>query len=155
MLSGDTSPMLATKATVATRTTSTVAAIGTWTRGAVSRSRMRGETPGGTLMFLATEGSRADLRWPYAFEAIDSRAQSPSEPVPRIPRARSCLLREARVLARRLRSVLAGRPCRVYSSDLRVRVQEPDLATYPDVTVVCGKLEGLRKMPRLGTNQTP
>lgn len=35
---------------------------------------------------------------------------------------------------------LRGKRCRVYSSDLRVRVQETGLATYPDVSVVCGKL---------------
>lgn len=29
--------------------------------------------------------------------------------------------------------------CRVYSSDLRVRVPETGLSTYPDVTVVCGQ----------------
>lgn len=31
--------------------------------------------------------------------------------------------------------------CRVYSSDLRVRVVETGLAAYPDVTVVCGPVE--------------
>ncbi len=36
---------------------------------------------------------------------------------------------------------LRGRPCRVYSSDLRVRVVETGLATYPDVTVICGPIE--------------
>lgn len=35
---------------------------------------------------------------------------------------------------------LRGGPCRVYSSDLRVRVMETGLATYPDVTVICGPL---------------
>lgn len=40
-----------------------------------------------------------------------------------------------------LLSQLRGGPCRVYSSDLRVRVSETGLATYPDVTVVCGPLE--------------
>ncbi|MDQ3264785.1 MAG: Uma2 family endonuclease [Myxococcota bacterium] len=34
---------------------------------------------------------------------------------------------------------LQGKPCRVYTSDLRVRVQSTSLLTYPDVTVVCGK----------------
>jgi Uma2 family endonuclease len=29
--------------------------------------------------------------------------------------------------------------CRAYTSDLRVRVPETGLSTYPDVTVVCGK----------------
>lgn len=37
---------------------------------------------------------------------------------------------------------LQGKPCRVYSSDLRLRVLETGLATYPDVSVVCGPLEG-------------
>ena len=34
---------------------------------------------------------------------------------------------------------LAGRRCRVYTSDLKVRSGPNDLYTYPDVTVVCGK----------------
>jgi Uma2 family endonuclease len=38
-----------------------------------------------------------------------------------------------------LRGALRGKPCRVYSSDLRVRVQGSGLTTYADVTVVCGK----------------
>lgn len=33
---------------------------------------------------------------------------------------------------------LEGTSCRVYSSDLRVRVPATGLATYPDVTVICG-----------------
>jgi Uma2 family endonuclease len=36
---------------------------------------------------------------------------------------------------------LRGRRCRAYSSDLRVRVLETGLATYPDVSVVCGEIE--------------
>jgi Uma2 family endonuclease len=36
---------------------------------------------------------------------------------------------------------LAGKPCAVFSSDLRVRVKATGLGTYPDVTVVCGRLE--------------
>ena len=31
--------------------------------------------------------------------------------------------------------------CRVFSSDLRVRVAETGLVTYPDVAVVCGEIE--------------
>jgi Uma2 family endonuclease len=34
-----------------------------------------------------------------------------------------------------------GDRCRVFGSDLRIRVQETGLATYPDVTVVCGPPE--------------
>jgi Uma2 family endonuclease len=40
-----------------------------------------------------------------------------------------------------LRAQLRGRPCAVYSSDLRVRVQATGLSTYADVSVVCGRLE--------------
>ncbi|WP_104981923.1 Uma2 family endonuclease [Sorangium cellulosum] len=40
-----------------------------------------------------------------------------------------------------LRAQLRGRPCAAYSSDLRVRVQATGLSTYPDVSVVCGRLE--------------
>ncbi len=36
---------------------------------------------------------------------------------------------------------LAGKPCRVFTSDLRVRVLETGLATHPDVSVICGSLE--------------
>lgn len=36
---------------------------------------------------------------------------------------------------------LQGSRCRVYDSDLRVRVLATGLATYPDVTIVCGPRE--------------
>jgi Uma2 family endonuclease len=36
---------------------------------------------------------------------------------------------------------LRGGPCRVYSSDLRVRIRATGLATYPDVSVICGPSE--------------
>ena len=36
---------------------------------------------------------------------------------------------------------LRSRGCQVHSSDLRVRVLESGLATYPDVTVICSKAE--------------
>lgn len=38
-------------------------------------------------------------------------------------------------------AALRGKPCGVFSSDLRVRVVETDRSTYPDVTVICGKRE--------------
>ncbi|MAS36854.1 MAG: hypothetical protein CL610_22810 [Anaerolineaceae bacterium] len=34
---------------------------------------------------------------------------------------------------------LKGRPCEVYPSDMRLKVQASGLYTYPDVTVVCGE----------------
>ncbi|GAB4205364.1 MAG: hypothetical protein OHK0013_21160 [Sandaracinaceae bacterium] len=36
---------------------------------------------------------------------------------------------------------LAGKPCVVLSSGARVRIRAADRATYPDVSVACGKLE--------------
>jgi Uma2 family endonuclease len=36
---------------------------------------------------------------------------------------------------------LRGRPCEAFSSDLRVRVLATGLATYPDISVVCGRFE--------------
>jgi Uma2 family endonuclease len=36
---------------------------------------------------------------------------------------------------------LRGKPCRVFTADLKVRVLATGLATYPDVSIVCGKLE--------------
>jgi Uma2 family endonuclease len=44
-------------------------------------------------------------------------------------------------LARLLGNAVAGRACAVFSSDLRVRVRATGLATYPDVTVICGPAE--------------
>lgn len=44
-------------------------------------------------------------------------------------------------VASSLRTQLEGKRCRVFSSDLRVRVLASGLATYPDVSVVCGPLE--------------
>jgi Uma2 family endonuclease len=40
-----------------------------------------------------------------------------------------------------LAAALRDRPWQVYTSDLRIRVKATGLATYPDLSVVCGKLE--------------
>ncbi len=39
------------------------------------------------------------------------------------------------------RSALAGKPCRAYTSDARVYVTSTGASFYPDVSVVCGKVE--------------
>ncbi len=36
---------------------------------------------------------------------------------------------------------LEGRPCAVFASDLRIRIVDTGRSTYPDVTVVCGRVE--------------
>lgn len=38
-----------------------------------------------------------------------------------------------------LRYQLKGRPCKVYSNDMRVKVNQSGLYTYPDVVALCGK----------------
>jgi Uma2 family endonuclease len=46
----------------------------------------------------------------------------------------------------------AGKPCRVYSANLRVRVEATDFACYPDATVICGKLETSPIDPQAAVN---
>ena len=53
-----------------------------------------------------------------------------------------------------LRSLLRGRPCRVYSSDLKVRVPASGNAYYADVAVVCGPLTRDAVDPVAVTNPT-
>ena len=40
---------------------------------------------------------------------------------------------------RELGNAFKGKPCRVYPSDLKVRIEADDVGTYPDVMVVCGE----------------
>jgi len=46
----------------------------------------------------------------------------------------------ARVIAA-LDGALRGRSCQVFSSDAKVRIRATKLGTYPDVSVVCGKIQ--------------
>jgi len=52
-----------------------------------------------------------------------------------------------------LHAQLRGR-CRVFSSDLRIRVRATGLATYPDVTVVCGEVEADPESKETAVNPT-
>ncbi|MCR9162684.1 MAG: Uma2 family endonuclease [Nannocystaceae bacterium] len=45
-------------------------------------------------------------------------------------------------------------PCRAHSSDLRVRIPGTGLATYPDVTIVCGEPRVDEDDPQAVTNPT-
>lgn len=49
---------------------------------------------------------------------------------------------------------LRGGPCRLYSSDLRVRIDAVDRAAYPDLTIVCGPLETSSADRNAATNPT-
>jgi len=51
-----------------------------------------------------------------------------------------------------LRAALQKRPCVVYNSDLRIRIQSTDRSTYPDLSVVCGKDEHASDDPDAITN---
>lgn len=59
-------------------------------------------------------------------------------------------------IAGELRNALeaAGKPCRVYSANLRVRVEATDFAGYPDASVICGKLETSPVDRHAATNPT-
>ena len=45
----------------------------------------------------------------------------------------------AGVLIRLIGNRLAGRGCKVYTSDMKIQIEPGGLNTYPDVSVVCGK----------------
>lgn len=44
-------------------------------------------------------------------------------------------------IVRMLGNSLAGRRCGVFNTDLRMRVKATGLATYPDASVICGRVE--------------
>jgi len=58
----------------------------------------------------------------------------------------------AMAVAREVGQALHGKPCRAFSSDVRVRIPETDLATYPDLSVVCGQLQTADDDPDAITN---
>jgi Uma2 family endonuclease len=60
----------------------------------------------------------------------------------------------ASAVSGQLYAQLRGGACRAYSSDLRVRVLATGLATYPDVTVVCGPREVAPEDKNTVTNPT-
>lgn len=47
---------------------------------------------------------------------------------------------------------LRGGPCRMYPSDLRIRIRESGLATYPDAAAICGAVEKDPDSPTHVTN---
>lgn len=51
-----------------------------------------------------------------------------------------------------LTSRLHGGPCRVFTSDARIRVSATGLTTYPDVSVICGPIERDPEDPNTATN---
>ena len=55
-------------------------------------------------------------------------------------------------IAGALNRLLAPRPCRVFNSDMRLNVERNGLYTYPDVMVICGKIELVKRRNDTVTN---
>lgn len=53
-----------------------------------------------------------------------------------------------------LRARLQGGPCKMFTADARVRVVATGLATYPDITVICGPIERDPEDANTATNPT-
>jgi Uma2 family endonuclease len=53
-----------------------------------------------------------------------------------------------------LRSCFKGRPCYVYTSDMKVRVESARLGAYPDVMAICGERQFLDDRRDVITNPT-
>ena len=47
---------------------------------------------------------------------------------------------------------LAAKPCRVFNSDMRLHIERNGLYTYPDVMVICGKIELVKRRNDTVTN---
>ncbi len=58
----------------------------------------------------------------------------------------------ALALGSEIRNAVKGKPCRVYSSDLRVRIPLLNASMYPDATVVCGQIETAADDPNAAVN---
>jgi Uma2 family endonuclease len=54
--------------------------------------------------------------------------------------------------ASELRNALRGKPCRVFSSDVRVRIEATGLTTYPDASLVYGELQTSAQDPNAIVN---
>lgn len=59
----------------------------------------------------------------------------------------------AAAVVRLIGSALLG-SCRVFSSDLKVRIEASDLSTFPDVSVVCGERQSSARDPNALVNPT-
>src|SRR4051794_11996606 len=54
----------------------------------------------------------------------------------------------AAAVVRLLGNAVGDLPCRVHTSDLRLYVEAAGLATFPDVSVICGPLQQHQPSPR-------
>ncbi len=104
-----------------------------------------------------TEPARALPRYSYAeyrsfensnparHEFVDGQILAMAGGTPAHARLQAALLY---VLERQLE----GQPCQAFPSDLRVRIVASGLATYPDVSVICGDIETAPEDPNAAVN---
>lgn len=90
--------------------------------------------------YLAIE-RESDLKHEYLDGVVRAMAGGPIEHS-----------RLATNFASELRLALAGRPCAAFSSDGKIRLDASNRATYPDVSVVSGRLERSEQDPDAITN---
>lgn len=80
---------------------------------------------------------------PEEYLAIERKAESKSEYINGEIVAMTGASRQHNLIvvniAGELRQQLRGRPCEIYSNDMRVRIPSTRLYTYPDLVVVCGE----------------
>ncbi len=57
-------------------------------------------------------------------------------------------------ISREMGNALKGKPCLVYDSNLKVRIDAADVASYPDVLVICGEREHFADRKDIVTNPT-
>ena len=57
-------------------------------------------------------------------------------------------------LTRRVDEALSGSPCNVYPADVRVVIEAADMATYPDLSIVCGREQQAKAFGHSITNPT-
>lgn len=55
-------------------------------------------------------------------------------------------------LVHALNGLLDAKPCRVFNSDMRLHVRRSGLYTYPDVMVICGKVQFIERRTDTVTN---
>src|SRR5580700_9890119 len=96
-------------------------------------------------MGAAMSSQRTTLLTPEEYLEVERRAERKSEYFEGRMYAMSGASRWHIVIVNNLggelRQRLKGRPCEIYTNDMRLRVGPNGLYTYPDVIVACGDLQ--------------
>ena len=90
---------------------------------------------------MSSAASKTDLT-PEQYEAIEERSEVRHEyyrgEMFAMAGATEAHMLISGNISRELGNRFRGRPCKVFQNDMRVRVRETGLYTYPDVVAVCG-----------------